>query len=243
MKKTLAILSSAVALCLLVSGCKFIKINGSSFSQIGPSQSKERLDGNGILTTKTFEVEPFSSIRLDVPADVTYSRADSCILSVSLDENLLEHLCVSVEDGVLAVRSDVSLRNVKKFMITLSSPILEGLECNGAMDFVAEGPVSGAQFEMNVNGAAEVKIPTLQARSARFVINGAADLDVGLSEAEDVSLKINGAGSACLSGKAKDVSVTLSGAGEVDLRRLSYDHLSKQVNGIGSVIKTPSSTL
>ena len=75
MKKTLAILSSAVALCLLVSGCKFIKINGSSFSQIGPSQSKERLDGNGILTTKTFEVEPFSSIRLDVPADVSAESA------------------------------------------------------------------------------------------------------------------------------------------------------------------------
>ena len=228
--KTLAIIA-ILAGSLLVSGCVFIRIKDGAFTDNG-----SKIAGNGVITEKTFEVGDFSRFELGVPADVTYSQADGCSLSVTMDENLFEYLSVSVEDGTLKVVSKgASLRNFKKLSMTVSSPSLERLECNGAVDFEAEEVVGGEEFVMKVNGAADVNIGQLDAKSARFDVNGAADLDVRFVAAEDVTLRISGAGDAKLSGKTRDVSVTVSGAGDVDLTRLEYENLSKQVNGMGSV--------
>ena len=233
------VILAVVAGSLLVSGCTFVRFKDGGFTKSG-----EKVAGNGVITDKTFEVGDFSRIELNVPADVTYSKADACSLTVSMDENLFDYLTVSVEDGVLKVGSKgVSLRNFKKLAMTVSSQTLERLDRNGAVDFVADGPVCGEEFVMKVNGAADVDIRSLDAKTARFSVNGAADLDVHVAEAESVSLSISGAGDAKLSGKTKDVNVAVSGAGDVDLSRLEYENLSKQVNGMGSVKTAKKSSL
>ena len=225
------VILAIVACSLLLSGCVFVKIKDGSFPKSG-----QHVAGNGVIVEKTFEVGAFSRIELGVPADVSYSKSDDCSLSVSMDENLFEYLTVSVEDGVLKLGSKgVSLRNFKKLAMSVSSPTLERLECNGAVDFVSDGPVCGEEFVMKVNGAADVDLASLEVKTARFEVNGAADLDVRVVDAESVSLSISGAGDAKLSGKTKEVEVTVSGAGDVDLSRLEYDNLSKKVSGMGTV--------
>ena len=228
--KLYAILGLA-ACSLLLSGCVFVRIRTNYLSKGGA-----KVAGNGNVTEKTFEVGDFSRISLNVPADVIYSKADSCSLSVSMDDNLFEYLTVTVSGGTLTVGSKgKTLRNFKKLSMSISSPSLERLSCNGAVDFEAEGPVCGEEFVMKVNGAGDVEIGSLDVKSARFEVNGAADLDVRFVAAEDVSLEISGAGDAKLSGKTKEVEVTVNGAADVDLTRLEYENLSKQVNGMGSV--------
>ena len=49
-------------------------------------------------------------------------------------------------------------------------------------------------------------------------------------------------GDAKLSGKAREARVAVHGAGDVDLTRLEYENLDKQVHGVGSV-KTGKSRL
>ena len=235
----LYVILALVACGLVLSGCVFVKIKDGTFTTSG-----DKVAGNGVIADKTFEVGDFSRIELNVPADVTYSKADATSLSVSMDENLFEYVTVSVEDGVLKVGSKgASLRNFKKLAMTVSSPTLERLDCNGAVDFEAMGPVCGEEFVMRVNGAADVEMRSLDVKSARFEVSGAADLDVCFVAAEDVTLNISGAGDAKLSGKTKDVKVTVNGAGDVDLSRLEYGNLSKHVNGMGSVKTAKKSSL
>lgn len=229
------VILAIVAGSLLVSGCVFVKIKDHGVT----TRSGVKVAGNGVIQEKTFEVGEFSRIALNVPADVTYSKSDGCSLSVSMDENLFEYLSVSVEDGTLKVGSKgVSLRNFKKLSMSVSSPTLERLDCNGAVDFEAVGPVCGEEFVMIVNGAADVDMGSLDVKDAQFEVNGAADLDVKLVDAQNVSLRISGAGDAKLRGKTKDVNVTVSGAADVDLALLEYENLSKSISGMGSV-KTP----
>ena len=221
--------------CLLLSGCVFVKIKDNGV------KNGKHVAGNGVTAEKTFEVKDFSRLDLNVPADVEYTMSDEYALTVRMDENLFEYLTVSVENGTLKIGSTVSLRNFKKLEMKLSSPTLERLECNGAVDFTSEGTLRGEDFTMLVNGAADVEIAKLDVKTAAFQVNGAGDIDVNLLDAERVSLTISGAGDADLSGRAKEVKVTVNGTGDVDLSRLDYDSLDKKVNGVGSV-KTGSKT-
>lgn len=226
-----------VACGLLLSGCVFVKIKDG-----GITKSGEKIVGNGIISEKTFEVEDFSRIKLSIPADVTYSVADTPSMVVKVDENLMEYVTVSVENGTLKVGSkNSSFRNFKKLAVTLSSTALERLDCDGAVDFTSTGVICGETFKMQVNGAADVEIPSLDVKRAAFEINGAGDLDVNLVDADEVTLQISGAGDADLSGAAREVKVTVNGTGDVDLSRLQYETLDKKVNGVGSV-KTAKKT-
>lgn len=215
--------------CLLLSGCVFVKFKDSGF------KTYRQVAGNGVTAEKSFGVGSFSRLDLFVPADVEYTISDECALTVRMDENLIDSLTVSVEDGTLKIGSTFPLKNFKKLEIRLSSPSLERLYCRGAVDFDAEGTLRGEEFSLQADGAADVNIRNLDVKKADFLVNGAADLNVCLADAESVSVIINGAGDIDLSGKTQKVFVTANGAGDVDLTRLDYETLSKEVHGVGSV--------
>lgn len=231
------IVLAIVACSLLVSGCVFIKIKDTG------SLTKESVKGNGIITEKTFEVGDFSRVELSVPADVTYTLSDTPSVLVRVDENLMEKITVSEENGLLTVKpTEKSFRNFKKLEIRLFSSSLASLQCDGAVDFNCAGPVRSETFSLECNGAADVEMENLDAKTVSFVVNGAGDIDVSLADADQVSLKISGAGDANLSGKTREVQVEVNGAGDVDLSRLDYENLVKKVNGMGSV-KTAKSRI
>lgn len=237
--KTLAFIALAAG-CVLVSGCVFVRVKDAG----NKGNNGKRIVGNGIITEKNFEVADFSAVTLDVPANVDYTVSDTPSLLVRVDENLLEYLTVSVEDGMLRIGSvNRQLRNFKKLEIEMSSSSLEFLKCNGAVDFVSDGRISGETFVLEVNGAADVEMARLDVRNASFQVNGAADIDAHLEDAAKVALTLNGAGDAKLAGRAKEVIVNVSGAGDVDLSRLDYENLEKSINGIGSVKSASKKTL
>lgn len=230
--KTLAIIA-LLAGAVLVSGCVFVRIKDN-----GSGKARVNVIGNGVIAEKDFDIADFSRIKLNVPADVTYSIASAPSMRVSLDENLMDLLTVSVDGETLTIGEAGKLNRFKKLEIVLSSTSLERLDCNGAVDFKADGTIPGASFSMICNGAADVELPGLDVRTADFKVNGAGDIEVGLANAESVSLNISGAGDAKISGKTESVSIQINGTGDVDLTQLDYDRLDKSINGMGSV-KTP----
>ncbi|MBR1575762.1 MAG: DUF2807 domain-containing protein [Bacteroidales bacterium] len=234
------IIVALVACGLLLCGCKFVKIKDGG---IHSSDGGSPVAGNGTVAEKSFDVNDFSAIKLNVPADVVYEMSGSPSMLVRLDENLMDLLKVSVEDGVLVIGSDTPLKRVKKLQIILSSSSLQELKCYGAVDFETKGSVRGERFTLLVSGAADVDMDDLDVKEAVFQINGAGDLDIHLSGAERVDLGINGAGDAKLSGRSEAVAVSVSGAGDVDLSRLDYGRLDKNVSGMGSVKESRKRTL
>ena len=215
---------------LLASGCTFVNVSGSG--------KAGKNDGNGIVVEKDFGICDFARIKLDVPAEVTYTVAEDPSMIVRLDENLMDYLSVSVKDGTLKIGSSRPLRNYKELSVVLSSTALFELDCNGAVNFVSHGPIRGDLFTLKTNGAAHVAMDSLAVRYTRMTVNGAGNVDVHfvdvpLKRFTGVDLKVNGTGKVNLSGSGKmnSIEVEIKGTGTVDMTGLDYEML--QMNHIG----------
>ena len=219
---------------LLATGCMFVTVSG-------PGKAGKN-DGNGIVVEKDFGICDFARIKLDVPAEVTYTVADNPSMIVRLDENLMDDLSVSVKDGTLKIGSSRPLRNYKELSVLLSSTALLELDCSGAVDFVSHGPLRGDIFTLKTRGATHADIDSMAVRFTRMTVNGAGDINVHFVDAPHVnlsgfSLKVNGTGKVNLSSsyKVDYATVKIKGTGTVDLTGLDYKGLDMNDIGRGTV--------
>lgn len=241
MKKILPFLAAAVLLTL--PSCRFIRVsdelkekikeNGVTWSGGGAGETITASDNYISRDEVTGE---FHGLSCNLPGDVIYTPGD-CALSISAPDNVLDHVTVRNEGGTLDIKSDLrSIRNLKKITITVSSPVLEDITFNGAVDFSAPKGLSALDFKATVNGAGDVNINGLKAGSASLTVNGAGDATLSGIDCDALTVSINGAGDATLSGQVKGkAGLYISGAGDIDARTLACGELDSKVRGIGSI--------
>ena len=235
--KKLSYLLAAAALILLPS-CRFIKVNDQIFSddEIGINEeSSEHITPSDNLISKDQVTGEFHSLQCNIPGDVIYTPG-SCALSLNGPDNVLQHITVKNENGTLVIKTDgTTFRNFKKFTVTLSSPVLEDLTFNGAVDFSAPQGITALDFKAIVNGAGDIDINGLQADKASLTVNGAGDATLHGLDCESLTVAINGAGDAVLTGRSGSADLSISGAGDIDAKQLDCADISSKVRGIGSI--------
>jgi putative autotransporter adhesin-like protein len=189
------------------------------------------IKGSGNITTQNRTVPPFTSIRLESPADVVIDRTGTQSVSVSADDNLVDFFTSEVKDGTLylGVANDKSFqaRSVA-YRITVAD--LRAIEVRGSGDVEADhldGPVLSVSimgsgdmrlagrtddFTLSISGSGDIDAANLNAKRAKAVIRGSGDATVNASEALDVQI---------------------SGSG--DLHYVGSPKLTQDVRGSGSV--------
>lgn len=244
MKKILLI-PAAIALLILPS-CRFIilsdelreqlKANGSVNVTVGDGNG-ERIEASGNTITRNDVTGEFTTLRCNLPVDMTYTPGD-CFLSITGPDNVLSHITVTNEDGLLVIKSDgTTFRNLKNLKVKLSSQVLEKAEFNGAVDFSAPQGITGPDIDLIVNGAGDIDIDGLKAAKASLIVNGAGDATVRGIDCETLVVSLNGAGDATVSGKADSAELTISGAGDINAEGLRSAEINSKVRGIGKVRK------
>ena len=147
-------------------------------------------------------------------------------------------MTVRNENGTLQIKSNAGrIRNLKKITINVSSPVLEELNFNGAVDFNAPEGITALDFNAVVNGAGDIDIKGLKADNASLIVNGAGDATIKDLDCESISVAINGAGDAVLSGRAGRAGLSIAGAGDIDARELNCSDIDTKVRGVGSIRK------
>ena len=231
-----------VAVSLLFSACNWAKDSGVGGNGV---------EGNGVVVEKSFDIIDVSQIKLDVPAEVTYTVADVPSMTVRLDENLMQYLTVSPDKrylGLLTIESTQPLQNFKEFTIVLSTTSLTFLDCSHARSFKMKGTY-GNKFgatEMIVNGVEDVDVERVEAGSFHLRVNGPGNVTIHSVKTPHLDLSVNAPGvfgrrgkvnpiRVSLAGEAERVEVKLSGPGEVDIANMDYKLLDKKVVGPGSV--------
>lgn len=189
-----------------------------------------------VYITKTVEVEDFTALQIDIPADVKYETGDP-YCHVEGADNIVNDLIFKKDGNKLRIYSDRKFKNIKKLDIRLSSSTLESLIINGAGEFECSKGFETGNFEVQGNGAVDVSIDSLVADDVKVRINGAGDVDFEEMFSKSADVQMNGAGDVSLSGNVKDVRVVINGAGEVDVTDLKYDNISAQTNGVGRIKK------
>ena len=239
--KRIAYLSLAAAALLFLPSCRFIHVSDElnekalqeGFSWNGES-SKSITASNNYITREEVTGE-FHSLSCNLPGDVIYTPGD-CAVKINAPDNVLDCVTVTNENGTLQIKSNLGrIRNLKKITVTVSSPVLESVNFNGAVDFNAPQGITALRFDAIVNGAGDIEIDGMQASDVSVTVNGAGDATISGIDCENLSVSINGAGDAKVSGKAGSAELAISGAGDIDARELDCEDINSKVRGVGSI--------
>ncbi|MBM3989602.1 MAG: DUF2807 domain-containing protein [Planctomycetes bacterium] len=223
----------ALSLALLASACVLVvrppDSQGSAWVSL--DGSSKLFDGSGIVASQAREVPKFHAVRVGGAFDVRVAMGRTRSVVLEGDDNLLEHVCTRVEDGVLVLDfAPGRYRTRRPLSVVLVTETLTALEVHGAGDVRLEGVV-GERLGIVISGSGDV------------MANGAVDvLELSITgagkayfmglDAERASVTISGAGSAVVA-VSKRLDVAISGAG--DVRYCGRPQVSKSVSGAGSV--------
>lgn len=241
MKKILPLLLAVATLTTLPS-CRFISVSDefneallNSGFDMSNNGSGERITASDNYITREAMTGDFHSLNCNLPGDVIYTPGD-CAVSIYAPDNVMERISVSNENGTVVIKSNLNrIRNLKKITVNISSPVLESVNFNGAVDFNAPEGITALNFDATVNGAGDIDINGLQANEAEITVNGAGDAKIEGLDCDALMISINGAGDASLSGKAGRADLSISGAGDIDARNLNCSDINSKIRGMGSI--------
>ncbi len=186
--------------------------------------------GNGHVVTDTRPITDFSEIEADGGFQIEW-RSGPPSLSITTDENLLQHITNENIDHQLRLHSRGNLWSTHGVKVVVSSTTRTGARLTGAARLTAK-QLSGHSFAIESTGAAKVELDgnidelvtdmtgaskldaeSLQTKTAEISSTGASKAEVAVSETLKVS--ITGAGKVVYSGNPATIQKTISGAGSI----------------------------
>jgi hypothetical protein len=190
--------------------------------------------GNGELAREAREMGDLHGVDVGGVFVLRAERADDRMVELEGDANLLPHVKLTNEGGVLHARTDTNLSPKLDLVLHVRSPELNSVELSGAARGVITG-IAGDAFELEVSGASEVHVAGDVGRFA-LDVSGASDVDGAALIARDVKVEASGASEANVTanvsldaeasgasdihwgGNATQVTVDASGASTIERR-------------------------
>lgn len=183
-------------------------------------------DKGGPRTTRTLPFDGSSILAIDGPVNLRFTRSAKAEMSVEGPQNMVDRL--SWKDGKLSLGSGNWSGGLD---VTVTAPMLAGLELSGASD-VDLTDLDQPEFSLDASGAADVRASG-KVRKLTVNTSGAGDLDFEKLATEDATVQIAGVGDVDIAATGA-VSVSISGAGDVTLH-LRPRVLTSSIGGMGSV--------
>ncbi len=223
--------------------------------------SAAKVKGNGDIVTKVIQVDAYKSINLGSGIDCSsrffdknsyrnpafnYSQSSgSSSLSITMDENLFEHLDITSSNGELNIRTKRGTSiNPSQLLINGKSEDLSKVSVSGCIDFLLVSDFKSDQLEISISGASDVKL-NRQATigNLKIRISGAGDLVADDLACNTIECNVSGAGDITLRGRADKGKFTVSGAGDIKAYDFPVVDLECKVSGSGDVKVNATGTL
>lgn len=218
--------------------------------------------GNGNVVTKEFSISDYSKIDVGGVVTMIYKQSESGVekLTVEIDENLLEHLDVVVEDGTLRIKTDKKQQSINpsKFKVYTSSKEIAGVSISGASNFIAEGDMKADELEITGSGVSSIILMAVRANEVQCEMSGTSKLKVsdsivsqklelltsGASKIElnevsvtDLVASLSGVSKVQMqAGKADKVEFETSGTSKITLDRIEATDLEASASGVSKII-------
>jgi len=207
-------------LASLLSGCQFLTPG---------------VRGSGVVVREVRDLAAFDRVSVSggVNIEILSGQAESSCI-VECDNNLLEDLVTTVEDGQLAIQFRRSVTTSQPLRVWLTAEHLSKLSVSGS----AHGSIDGLNepsMEVDVSGSAEL-LCTGRVDRLVLVASGSATFDCFELAADEVSVNISGSGKANVQANRR-LAIVVAGSG--DVRYLGSPEIEKQILGSGSVKPAP----
>ncbi|MDX1908316.1 MAG: head GIN domain-containing protein [Bacteroidia bacterium] len=192
------------------------------------------VNGNGTVATDTLALETISGIEVRGNANLYISQGTTQEVIVKTDENLLDRVEATIENGVLVLDlKGCAYSYDLDVYVTFSEPI-KSIKVSGSGDVYGDAALTAAdELDLNITGSGSMTLE-LEGKNINSRISGSGDL-ILKGKAETHILRVTGSGD--LSGyglftQNTDISVSGSGKAEILVEGGSLD---VEISGSGSV--------
>ncbi|MFT3674914.1 MAG: head GIN domain-containing protein [Chitinophagaceae bacterium] len=199
--------------------------------------SCEKLEGEGPLTTEVRDLQGFRSVSSSIGGRVYYKIGSTYRVEVEAQRNILEVLQTRIigTELVVKIKDGVNIRSHEPITVTITAPVLEGVNLSGSGDLEVQGAVQADNLSLRVSGSGNILTGELQiADKLTATISGSGNIVTGSGSVVNESLRVSGSGHMDLQTLQGVHGVTeISGSGHIKLR-LSQT-LEASISGSGSV--------
>ena len=151
---------------------------------------------------KEYKVKSFTSINANTIADIIYTQCDNVIVKAQGSQEMIDHLKVTVNKGVLTIENDKEFNNKvdEPLTIYISSPSIESIETHGKGNCRLQGKVKADNLTIHSEGIGHVEALGLDTKKICVNYEGFGDLN--------------------LAGTTDIVEITSNGVGNIDAQNL-----------------------
>ena len=223
--KTLNLLTSFVLFALIIS----TNINAQS------------IKGDGNVVTEDREVSGFTGIRISSGIDLYVKQGTDELCQIETDKNLMDAIVTEVNDGILKIYCEKSIRTKKTLKAHVTIKEFNSLVSSGGSDIYTLTEINSDNFKITSSGGSDLEFDlnanNLEARfsggsdakmncnvkNINIVASGGSDLHLKKLDADECNFDISGGSDVDIAGKTSKLRIDASGGSDVD----AYDLESK----------------
>ncbi len=180
------------------------------------------IEGDGQLADISYTLPPFDKIYMNNNLfgnlRLVQTPADSAVLLINGDSNIIDKVNWKIEDGGLSLsyKEGYILEGRNNLIIKVSAPIFHGVEISSLSTVTVENRLKTDCFWLRINDAGTFRADTLDVENI-FKAN------------------VNGLGAVDVAGKTHRAEYTMNGAGKINAYDLEASEVKAQLYGLGSI--------
>ena len=191
----------------------------------------DAIEGNGPIVSETRVVPDFTRISSHIPGNIFITQDTFQTLSIETHENIHAIITTEVNNGTLEIRTTEDIRDLDRFDVHITIPVVEGAELVGAGNIESQNCLETASLGLSITGAGNITLCgtvgdltleitgtgnyrgyDLVSDGCHVTISGAGNVQTTCNDALDVT--ISGAGNVFYKGNPT-ITTSISGAGSV----------------------------
>lgn len=200
-----------------------------------PSCTKERIRGNGPITTETRNVSGFTSVSVAGSTNVYITQGAVFKVEVKGYSNLLPYFETKVVNNTLQLgfKQNVNVKN-DNTDVYITMPALNGLQLAGSGNISTSGAFNGnTDFNVRIDGSGNIHFGTGSTQNFYSVIAGSGSIYAIGMISDKADVNTSGSGNTEITALS-ELKVTIAGSGNVYYGGTPL--ISTQISGSGAVL-------
>lgn len=199
--------------------------------------------GSGDLESREMEFTDFTEVEVSHAFQVEISAAASYSVTITVDDNLFDHLEVTRAGETLHIglKGNTGCRNCT-LRAAVAMPQILAVELSGASSGSLDGFSTSDSLDVDLSGASSLEMTDVDVGVADLHLSGASNIS-GSIDSDDVGFDLSGASRVELEGSGGDASISASGASYVGLEGFQVEDADVQFSGASTGTVNASGTL
>ena len=200
----------------------------------------------GEVVEYDLDLADFCNITSTTSAEIKFVQNDTFKVTVMGNKKAIEAYTLKLVDSegpdgemnkVLMVEANQKYTHwTPAILVLVQAPTLFGVSLTGSGEFIIEDSVYINDFHLNITGAGDAELNTINAGNVTIDMDGAGDLSLRKLKADRLTVNVTGAGDATFK-KAKvkgEANFYTYGAGDID-GEIKADHILAISTGAGGI--------